>query len=446
MSTFTFGFAGDDINDIDDQDVEIEEPDAGINAGIRQLEIAGKKNEGEDGVLIEASYCDLDDMLSILPSQISYSMLSISSQSSAPGAPSLAIPRREVFDIRAQLMAEDDADTNENAELISGLEKGDLKPTVYEGGLKTWECAIDLAKLVAAEEVPSLLSEMEEGESEDIHIIELGAGTAIPSLAILHHLLSQPAPQSPPRRSIRFVFADYNAAVLRLVTVPNILLTWHTCRHHLNYPQQPEGNIPPTTENSLNRNYGDSADNDEQPELDIDPTLLSTFREDLHTRGISLSFISGAWSPAFVELALPHHPRSSPSSQPRGTNLLILASETIYSPASLRAFSETLLALLRRGDELGFASASTSTSALPLEPVAGPAVTDKNASPKSKTKALIAAKKVYFGVGGGVDEFLGVMRDVGRREGKAGDDDFFVKERVEVRDEGVGRVVLEVTV
>lgn len=70
-------------------------------------------------------------------------------------------------------MAEDDADTNENAELISGLEKGDLKPTVYEGGLKTWECAIDLAKLVAAEEVPSLLSEMEEGESEDIHIIEV---------------------------------------------------------------------------------------------------------------------------------------------------------------------------------------------------------------------------------------------------------------------------------
>lgn len=63
MSTFTFGFAGDDINDIDDQDVEIEEPDAGINAGIRQLEIAGKKNEGEDGVLIEASYCDLDDMV-----------------------------------------------------------------------------------------------------------------------------------------------------------------------------------------------------------------------------------------------------------------------------------------------------------------------------------------------------------------------------------------------
>lgn len=100
-------------------------------------------------------------------------MLSINPQSSAPGPPSLTIPRREVFDIRAQLMAEDDADTNENAELISGLEKGDLKPTVYEGGLKTWECAIDLAKLVAAEEIPSLLSDLAEGERGDVHVVEV---------------------------------------------------------------------------------------------------------------------------------------------------------------------------------------------------------------------------------------------------------------------------------
>ncbi|KLJ05376.1 hypothetical protein EMPG_11148 [Blastomyces silverae] len=375
-------------------------------------------------------------------------------------------------------MAEDDADTNENAELISGLEKGDLRPTVYEGGLKTWECAIDLAKLVAAEEIPSLLSDMAGGGGEDVDIIELGAGTAIPSLAILHHLLSRPAPQSPPRRLIRFVFADYNAAVLRLVTVPNILLTWQTCRHHhLNHSQQqqqqqqPEGNIPPNidhgtdAENSLNRDRWDGGradeddvdDDDEQPDLDIEPALLSAFREDLHARGICLSFIAGAWSPAFVELALPNRlpssPSSSPSSsppQPRLTNLLlILASETIYSPSSLHAFSETLLALLRRGGGLGSTCTCTSTSAPPLEPAAGSAVdTDKTPPPKYNSKALIAAKEVYFGVGGGVDEFLGVMRDVGRREGRASSDDdgFSVKERAEIRNEGVGRVILEVTI
>ncbi|OJD23856.1 hypothetical protein ACJ73_04788 [Blastomyces percursus] len=478
MPIFTFGFGGDDI---DDQDAENDQgpDDTAINAGIRRLDIAGMENRGETGeeeerVLVEASYCDLDEMISTLPSQISYNMLSINPQSTSPGGPSLTIPRREVFDIRAQLMAEDDADTNENAELISGLEKGDLKPTVYEGGLKTWECAIDLAKLVAAEEIPSLLSDTAEGGSEDADIIELGAGTALPSLAILHYLLSQPVPQSPPRRIIRFVFADYNAAVLRLVTVPNILLTWQTCRHHLNHSQQqeqqqqqqPEGNVPPdidhetNAENSLNSNRWDGgrADDDEQPELDIETSLLSAFREDLYARGIRLSFISGAWSPEFVELALPDRLLSSPSpslssspTQPRGTNLLVLASETIYSPASLHAFSETLLALLRRGGGLGATctGTSTSTSALPLEPGAGSAiVTNKTSQPKYNSKALIAAKEVYFGVGGGVDEFLGVMRDVGRREGTAGEDGdgFSVKERAEIRNEGVGRLVLEVTV
>ncbi|KAL2368947.1 mitotic exit network interactor 1 [Blastomyces gilchristii SLH14081] len=478
MSTFTFGFGGDDI---DDQDAENDQgpDDTGIDAGIRQLDIAGTKTggegaEGEESVLVEASYCDLDEMLSTLPSQISYNMLPINPQSPSSEGPSLTIPRREVFDIRAQLMAEDDADTNENAELISGLEKGDLKPTVYEGGLKTWECAIDLAKLVAAEEIPSLLSDTAEGGSEDIDIIELGAGTAIPSLAILHHLLSRPVPRSLPRRIIRFVFADYNAAVLRLVTVPNILLTWQTCRrHHLDHSQQrqrqqqqPEGNIHPNidhgtdAEHNLNRNRWDGgrADDDEQPDLDIEPALLSAFREDLHARGICLSFISGAWSPAFVDLALPNRlqsspssPSSSPSSQPRRTNLLVLASETIYSPTSLLPFSETLLALLRRGGRFGVTFTGTSTSALPLDPAAGSAgVTNKTPLPKYNSKALIAAKEVYFGVGGGVDEFLNVMRDVGRSKGRVSDDDdddgFSVKERAEIRNEGVGRLVLEVIV
>lgn len=62
----------------------------------------------------------------------------------------VTIARREVFDIRAQLMAEDSAEheQRENEELISGLEQGDIKPNFYEGGFKTWECALDLARLV----------------------------------------------------------------------------------------------------------------------------------------------------------------------------------------------------------------------------------------------------------------------------------------------------------
>lgn len=44
-------------------------------------------------------------------------------------------------------MAEDTPD-EDNEELIAGLEKGDIKPNFYEGGFKTWECAVDLAKLL----------------------------------------------------------------------------------------------------------------------------------------------------------------------------------------------------------------------------------------------------------------------------------------------------------
>lgn len=78
-------------------------------------------------------------------------MLSLEMPSST-SLSTLHIPRREVFDIRAQLMAESDADHNDNDELLSGLEKGDITPAVYEGGFKTWECALDLAKLVVGEE------------------------------------------------------------------------------------------------------------------------------------------------------------------------------------------------------------------------------------------------------------------------------------------------------
>lgn len=104
-----------------------------------------------------------ESQLSILPSQISFNRLAIS------GTP-IVIARREIFDIRTQLMAEDSAD-HDNAELIAGLEEGDLKPNFYEGGFKTWECSLDLAKLVASQDaiVDSL------GDSQaDVHIIEVG--------------------------------------------------------------------------------------------------------------------------------------------------------------------------------------------------------------------------------------------------------------------------------
>lgn len=76
--------------------------------------------------------------------------------------------RREIFDIRTQLMAEDSAG-HDNEELIAGIEKGDIKPNFYEGGFKTWECALDLAKLALNEDI---LNEPSSTPTA-VHIIEV---------------------------------------------------------------------------------------------------------------------------------------------------------------------------------------------------------------------------------------------------------------------------------
>ena len=141
--------------------------------------------------------------------------------------------------------------------------------------------------------------------------------------------------------------------------------------------------------------------------MDITPELLENFKQDLTKRGITVDFISGAWSPAFVDLVFSS---SSMGENGRNSRTLVLASETIYSPSSLGAFSETLLALLQR-------SAATTE--------------------ESKSRALVAAKKVYFGVGGGVDEFLAVLKEASHGS------DVDVNE-VDIISGGVGRVILEV--
>ena len=174
--------------------------------------------------------------------------------------------------------------------------------------------------------------------------------------------------------------------MLRLVTLPNLILTWQNSRQQILVEENPAQT---------------SSRSEQDEELDITPELVAEFRNDLAQRGITIDLISGAWSPEFVDLVF---------SQPGLENCktLVLASETIYSPATLLPFSETLVALLRR-----------------------------SGTQANRTRALIAAKKVYFGVGGGVDEFLAVLKSV------CGDE-LHVEQRLDVQSEGVGRVVLEV--
>jgi protein-histidine N-methyltransferase len=66
----------------------------------------------------------------------------------------VTLARRDLFDARFQLISEDARDgvakkeQDEVKDRIQALEfldaTSDLVPGVYEGGLKTWECSLDL--------------------------------------------------------------------------------------------------------------------------------------------------------------------------------------------------------------------------------------------------------------------------------------------------------------
>lgn len=57
----------------------------------------------------------------------------------------LHLPRRELYDVRVQLLGE--ADEHSDV-VVDQLDKSDIRSGVYEGGFKTWECSVDLASLL----------------------------------------------------------------------------------------------------------------------------------------------------------------------------------------------------------------------------------------------------------------------------------------------------------
>lgn len=135
----------------------------------------------------------------------------------------------------------------------------------------------------------------------------------------------------------------------------------------------------------------------EDNELEITPEVLDAFRAYLVNTNTTLYFLSGAWGPDFDALVtglLPQQP----------TNTLLLAAETIYSPFALQQFTSTLFNILNH--ERG-----------------------------RQTVALIGAKKLYFGVGGSLDDFV----DSARAKGGVVE---YLREEVE----GVRRGVVKCTI
>ncbi|KAI1461901.1 hypothetical protein F4805DRAFT_186876 [Annulohypoxylon moriforme] len=337
---FSFSFSGDDIEGED----ELIPAAPNVSASVQPqptasaFPVAGKP-------LLPATSHDLHHMLSQLPSKVAYSILDID----LDGNGSIQLPRRELWDVRVQLMAEDEGGDNE-----PGLGNHDVKTGVYEGGFKSWESSVDLVKVLS----PS--KDFLADESVFPILIELGCGTALPSLALFQWSLSLRTPQKDSALSI--VLADYNPTVLQLVTLPNFILCW--ALH-----QRAE---LPLLENAFSS----------EGELELTPEVIGAFDEFLSARKISLSFFSGAWSTEFIGLVSSEQIHRTGNGTKQRT--IILGAETIYSPFALSSFTQTIFSFMKQEREQG-----------------------------NVAEALVGAKKLYFGVGGSLDDFVAKARELG---------------------------------
>ena len=312
---FAFGFNGDDFSDGETL--------------IKSSNTSNPKQvvEGQEGASVEPKLHSLGDILkSLIGVRLTFDNYQTPNEK--------IVYRRQLFDVKHQVMTEEDGDANEVHSILMGnsSEEVDVRKNVYEGGFKLWECSYDL--------VDKLDALYENGETQKFDcLLELGCGTALPTCYLMMKLFSSNA-----SNPSHFIFSDFNYEVLRLVTVPNILIHYAATLdpevlHDLSDSQIPLGN----------------------DELLLTPAFLEKFTFDLKERNMDILFVSGSWGSEFVDLVAPFLPD------------MIITSETIYSPDSLPLISDMMVQLFEKS-----------------QPYIG----------------LVAAKQYYFGVGGSVKEFL----------------------------------------
>lgn len=139
-------------------------------------------------------------------------------------------------------------------------------------------------------------------------------------------------------------------------------------------------------------------------EFQITPELKAAFIASLHEHKLSLRFFSGSWETFDV-------------ANSGGKYDVVLTSETIYRTESL----PSLINLMQIASSSSSASLGSTVDSRKLSPV-----------------CLVAAKLIYFGVGGGVSEFV----DAVMRPGAPGGEKKGRVETVWESNVGVGRRVI----
>ncbi|KDQ10492.1 hypothetical protein BOTBODRAFT_190467 [Botryobasidium botryosum FD-172 SS1] len=327
--------------------------------------------------------------LDTLPPKLSYSPLKVI----VTPETSVTVHRRDLFDARFQLISSGvlDVEPSPSAEATaSDLEfvsaPSDLVPGLYEGGLKTWECSLDLIKCLHGFLSDGLENNEEASPSRGRairgkNILDVGCGTALPSVYLLQEILNISPPGYGDRSKTTIHLQDYNRSVFELVTLPNIILAWY----HSLASQSYCASLPPPS--PTDQDQGDEF------EIELSPELLGAFTASLSEHHVEFRFFTGSWASLADALPIIHESdMERQNDQPLYD--LVFTSETIYRLESL----PSLIRLLRAGTST---SSQSSVAETPER-----LRTLSSLSISQSPRCLVAAKLLYFGVGGGVDSFV----------------------------------------
>ena len=339
--SFSFGFTNEDFSDDD-----IEESVNVNNVPVSKLNENPLDKLSE--TIDESSYPKMHTLESILHT-LNGVRLTFDNYTTPIGQN--IIYRRELFDVKHQIMCEDDDNSVKHGVtsdvLIGDNNVVDLKKNVYEGGFKSWECSYDM--------VDELSNMINNGKLKYKNLLEFGCGTALPTCFLLMKKF-----QMQDKTSTNYILSDFNYDVLRLVTVPNLIIHWASTLEPSKLNElcasQPTGDLEvdaPILSND---------------EVLITEPLINEFINQLSEYNVKLLFVSGSWGREFNSLL-------------SGTPIdLIISSETIYSPESLPIVAESLIEILTQSNV-------------------------------PKSSCLIASKNFYFGVGGSVTEFVNYLKN-----------------------------------
>ena len=202
--SFSFNFAAIDLND--DQSIT----PSNENERKKDEQRSAKGKASSSGTAKQHKF---DEMITSLPSKLSYTRIVVPVPQSDD---TVNVYRRDLFDARFQMLHEDEEEGSEEEQKSSKAWKSvmagaatDLVPGVYEGGLKTWECSLDLAGVLAQKVAQS------SDFLQDKKVIELGCGTAVPSLYLLSKALKR---KDDKPANLTLQLCDFNEQVLRMVS------------------------------------------------------------------------------------------------------------------------------------------------------------------------------------------------------------------------------------